>query len=156
MATAPSRTTPAPTPVDVVAEDGLALIEQVGLEKHDLGGYSLAARTTISLLARGATPDRAVIAGMGLAAIVHTADRGSSYRRVLANPGGFGPGTLEARADAYGRRWPRSRPRPWSSAAAPTPNSTRRRSSPRFSATPASPRSQATTPAPSPSPIWAL
>lgn len=88
-------------PVDVIAEDGLALIEQLGLEEYDLGGYSLGGRTTIRLLARDATPRRAVIAGMGLEAIVHTANRGDLYRRVLANPGGFGPGTLEARADAY-------------------------------------------------------
>ena len=88
-------------PVDVVAADGFALIEQLGLEEYDLGGYSLGARTTIRLLTRGAAPRRAVIAGMGLAAIVHTANRGDLFRRVLANPGGFGPGTPEARTDAY-------------------------------------------------------
>jgi pimeloyl-ACP methyl ester carboxylesterase len=88
-------------PADVVAEDGLALIEQLGLDEYDLGGYSLGARTTIRLLARGAAPRRAVIAGMGLDALVRTASRGDIYRRVLSNPGGFGPGTREARTDAY-------------------------------------------------------
>lgn len=38
---------------------------------------------------------------MGLAAIVHTANRGGLFRRVLTDPGGFGLGTLEARTDAY-------------------------------------------------------
>ncbi len=34
-------------PPDVLADDGFALIEQLGLTDYDLGGYSLGGRTTI-------------------------------------------------------------------------------------------------------------
>src|SRR5260370_11027233 len=52
-------------PPDVLADDGFALIEQLGLTDYDLGGYSLGGRTTIRMLARGATPRRAIVAGAG-------------------------------------------------------------------------------------------
>src|SRR5262249_18303696 len=60
-------------PTDVLADDGLALIEHLGLADYDLGGYSLGARTVIRLLARGARPARAIVAGMGLEGIINTA-----------------------------------------------------------------------------------
>lgn len=52
-------------PPDVLADDGLALIEQLGVTDYDLGGYSLGGRTVIRILARGATPARAIVGGQG-------------------------------------------------------------------------------------------
>lgn len=53
-------------PEDVLALDIEILIEQLGLTDFDLGGFSLGARTTALLLARGLRPRRVVMAGMGL------------------------------------------------------------------------------------------
>jgi pimeloyl-ACP methyl ester carboxylesterase len=63
-------------PPDVLADDGLALIEQFGVTGYDLGGYSLGGRTVIRILARGATPGRAIVGGQGLEAVTHTVGRG--------------------------------------------------------------------------------
>lgn len=82
-------------PPDALADDGLALIEYLGLTGYDLGGYSLGGRIVIRLLARGATPGRAIVGGQGLEAIIHTVGRGGHFRRVLTNFGTFEPGTSE-------------------------------------------------------------
>ena len=60
---------PAAYPPDVLADDGLALVEHLGLGDgdYDLGGYSLGARIVVRMLARGAKPRRAIVAGQGLA-----------------------------------------------------------------------------------------
>ncbi|MFC7731465.1 alpha/beta fold hydrolase [Actinomadura keratinilytica] len=47
---------PAAYPPDVLADDGFALLDALGLTDYDLGGYSLGARTVVRMLARGATP----------------------------------------------------------------------------------------------------
>lgn len=67
-------------PPDILAEDGFALVEHLGLGvgDYDLGGYSLGGRTTIRMLALGGTPGRAIVGGMGLEGIVHTAGREDS------------------------------------------------------------------------------
>ncbi|TWB35259.1 alpha/beta fold hydrolase [Nitrospirillum pindoramense] len=88
-------------PPDVLADDGLALVEHLGLSDYDLGGYSLGGRTTMRMLARGATPARAVCAGMGLAGLTHTAGRGEHFRRILTNLGSFQRGTPEWMAEAF-------------------------------------------------------
>jgi pimeloyl-ACP methyl ester carboxylesterase len=88
-------------PPDVLADDGFALIEQLGLTDYDLGGYSLGARTTIRMLARGATPRRAIVAGMGLEGIVHTGGRTAYFRRILTNLGTFERGSPEWMAEAF-------------------------------------------------------
>ncbi|MGI5167277.1 alpha/beta fold hydrolase [Spirillospora sp. CA-253888] len=92
---------PAAYPPDVLADDGLALLEHLGLTDYDLGGYSLGARTTVRMLARGAAPRRAVLAGMGLAGITDAAGRGEHFRNVLTNLGTFERGTPEWRAEAF-------------------------------------------------------
>ena len=92
---------PAAYPPDVLADDGLALIEQLGLTDYDLGGYSLGARTVVRMLVRGATPGCAIVAGMGLEGIVHTGRSSAFFRRVLTKPGTFGRGTPEWRAEAF-------------------------------------------------------
>ena len=62
---------PADYPPDVLADDALALIGHLGLGagQYDLGGYSLGGRIVARMLARGAEPGRAVVAGQGLAKI---------------------------------------------------------------------------------------
>jgi pimeloyl-ACP methyl ester carboxylesterase len=88
-------------PPDVLADDGFALVEQLGLTDYDLGGYSLGARTTVRMLARGASPGRAILAGMGLEGIIHTAGREAHFRRILTNLGTFKPGSVEWMAEAF-------------------------------------------------------
>ncbi|MEJ2654875.1 MAG: alpha/beta fold hydrolase [Acidihalobacter sp.] len=88
-------------PPDVLADDGLALIEHLSLDDYDLGGYSLGARTTLRMLARGARPARAVLAGMGLEGILQTGGRGEYFRRVLTNLGSFERGSVEWMTEAF-------------------------------------------------------
>jgi pimeloyl-ACP methyl ester carboxylesterase len=88
-------------PPDVLADDGFALIEQLGLTDYDLGGYSLGARTTMRMLVRGAKPSRAILAGMGLEGLVHTAGRSAHFRHILGNPGTFPRGSAEFMAEAF-------------------------------------------------------
>lgn len=88
-------------PPDVLASDGLDLIEHLELSDYDLGGYSLGARTTVRMLDHGAAPARAIVAGMGLEGIVHTAGRGGRFRNILSNFGSFSFGSPEWKAEAY-------------------------------------------------------
>jgi pimeloyl-ACP methyl ester carboxylesterase len=72
-------------PVDILADDNLGLIAQLGLAPgaYDLGGYSLGARTTARMLTRGATPGKAMLAGMGLEGLLDLKNRADFFRRVL-------------------------------------------------------------------------
>ncbi|WP_298689515.1 alpha/beta fold hydrolase [uncultured Sphingomonas sp.] len=88
-------------PRDALADDGFALIARLGLTDYDLGGYSLGGRTTMRMLARGATPRRAIVGGMGLAGIVDTGGRGSHFRNILTNLGSFARGSNEWMAEAF-------------------------------------------------------
>ncbi|WP_455385959.1 alpha/beta fold hydrolase [Acidihalobacter prosperus] len=88
-------------PPDVLVDDGLALIEHLGLDDYDLGGYSLGGRTTLRMLVRGARPARAILAGMGLEGILHTAGRGDYFRRVLNGLGSFERGSVEWMTEAF-------------------------------------------------------
>jgi len=88
-------------PPDALTEDGFALVDQLGLTDYDLGGYSLGARTTIRMLARGARPRRAVAAGMGLSGVTDTDRRTKFFRRVLTNLGSFDRGSAEWSAEAF-------------------------------------------------------
>jgi pimeloyl-ACP methyl ester carboxylesterase len=88
-------------PRDVLADDGFALIEHLELADYDLGGYSLGARTTVRMLVRGATPGRALVAGMGLEGILHTGGRGGHFHNILTNLGKHKPGSAEWLAEAF-------------------------------------------------------
>jgi pimeloyl-ACP methyl ester carboxylesterase len=88
-------------PPDVLADDGLALIEQLGLSDYDLGGYSLGARTAVRMIVRGAKPGRAIVAGMGLEGILHGSRRGGRFRHILSNRGTFPFGSPEWRSEAF-------------------------------------------------------
>ena len=88
-------------PPDVLADDGFALIEHLGLTDYDLGGYSLGARTTVRMLIRGARPARAVVAGIGLEGITDTEGRGVYFRHILTHLGTFERGSAEWMAEAF-------------------------------------------------------
>jgi pimeloyl-ACP methyl ester carboxylesterase len=93
--------TPDAYPPDVLADDGFALIDHLGLGDYDLGGYSLGGRTTVRMLVRGAAPGRAIVAGMGLDGIVHPGGRSAFFRRILTQPGTFERGSLEWMSEAF-------------------------------------------------------
>jgi pimeloyl-ACP methyl ester carboxylesterase len=88
-------------PPDVLMRDGFALIDHLGLTDYDLAGYSLGGRTTMRMLANGATPRRAILSGMGLEGILHTAGRGSYFHNVLTHLGSFQRGSNEWLTEAF-------------------------------------------------------
>jgi pimeloyl-ACP methyl ester carboxylesterase len=88
-------------PPDVLADDGFALLGHLGLTEYDLGGYSLGARTTMRMLVRGATPGRAVVAGMGLGGILHPGASNEQFRRVLTHLGTFERGSPDWLVEAF-------------------------------------------------------
>lgn len=92
---------PAAYPPDVLADDGLALLEQLGLGDgdYDLGGYSFGGRITVRMLARGAKPGRAIVAGQGLAKVSGPQGGGMSRRvlTALVDGAAIEPGSPDAR-----------------------------------------------------------
>jgi pimeloyl-ACP methyl ester carboxylesterase len=88
---------------DILADDNLGLVEQLGFGPgdYDLGGYSLGARTTARMLARGAKPGRAMIAGMGLEGLLDLSNRGDFFRRVLEGAGTHEKFSSEWMAEAF-------------------------------------------------------
>jgi len=74
---------PAAYPPDVLADDGLALVDFLQLRDYDLGGYSLGGRIVLRMLARGARPDHAIIGGQGLDALGGPTSRTGGHRRAL-------------------------------------------------------------------------
>ena len=91
---------PAAYPHDVLAHDGLALVRHLGLDRYHLGGYSLGSRTTVRMLAYGATPEKVVLAGPGLPGLTDVETRIASFKHVLTgigtHPRGSGPWLAEA------------------------------------------------------------
>jgi pimeloyl-ACP methyl ester carboxylesterase len=96
---------PAAYPPDVLADDGLALVEhlRLGNGEYDLGGYSLGARIVVRMLARGTAPGRAIVAGQGLAKISGPQGGGRNQRvlRALVDGVAIQPDS----ADAPFARW---------------------------------------------------
>lgn len=92
---------PAAYPPDVLAKDGLALIVHLGLSDFDLGGYSLGGRTVARMLVLGATPQRAIISGMGLSGLTDTGNRAQHWRDVFAGLGRHPRGSTEWMAEAF-------------------------------------------------------
>ena len=88
-------------PSDVLTDDAFALIKHLGLVDYDLGGYSLGARTSVRLLARGARPRRVVLAGMGFQGVVNAGGRNAHFRRVFDNLGNFEKFTPEWNVQAF-------------------------------------------------------
>jgi pimeloyl-ACP methyl ester carboxylesterase len=84
-------------PPDVLTDDGLALVEHLGLDDYDLGGYSLGARIAVRMLVRGATPRRAIVAGQGLREVLGIGGgAGARLRQLIA-----GLGTADSRAEQW-------------------------------------------------------
>jgi pimeloyl-ACP methyl ester carboxylesterase len=88
-------------PPDVLAKDGLALIDHLGLTDYDLGGYSLGARTAARMVLDGARPRRLVIGGMGLSGLLDTGGRAEHFREILTNLGRHERGSPEWLAEAF-------------------------------------------------------
>lgn len=92
-------------PEDVLARDQEALIEHLGLDPDELviGGYSLGARTTVRMLARGLRPRAVMLAGMGYEGIVGAAARGDWFIHLIEHSGTFSHGDQYFLADAFMR-----------------------------------------------------
>jgi pimeloyl-ACP methyl ester carboxylesterase len=90
-------------PPDALAMDAEAFIAHLGLTDYDLGGYSLGARTTVRLLARGIAPKprRVVLSGLGDEGVVDTGRRAGFFRRVLTQFGSFKHGDKEFMSQAF-------------------------------------------------------
>lgn len=88
-------------PPDVLARDGMELIDHLGLTDYDLGGYSLGARTSARMAILGAAPRRLVIAGMGLRGMLETGRRSAHFRKVLTGMGTHERGSDEWMAEAF-------------------------------------------------------
>jgi pimeloyl-ACP methyl ester carboxylesterase len=95
---------PAAYPPDVLADDGFELVERLGLTDYDLAGYSLGARTVLRMLARGATPRRAVVGGAGFEQLLDPRDRGKRFRRVLEGLGTHEWGSPDWLAEGFLRK----------------------------------------------------
>src|SRR5205814_2651814 len=91
---------PAAYPPDVLTSDALCLVSHLGLTDYDVGGYSLGGRTVIRMMVRGATPARAVVAGVGLGDVVSAAERSAYYREVLGGLGTFARRSAEWQVEA--------------------------------------------------------
>ena len=92
---------PAAYPKDVLTTDALALVDHLGLTDYDLVGYSLGARTVVRMVARGATPRRLVLAGMGLEGLLGTTGRADHFRDILTNLGKHERGSPKWMAEAF-------------------------------------------------------
>ena len=88
-------------PPDVLARDGLELVQHLGLADYDLGGYSLGARTAVRMVIMGAKPRRLVIAGMGLRGLLETGRRSGHFRKILEGMGTHERGSPEWMAEAF-------------------------------------------------------
>jgi len=102
---------PAAYPPDVLVDDGLALVENLGLDDYDLGGYSLGGRVALRMLVRGARPARVVVAGQGLDAVTRPRRPTSLYRRLLTaliEGDELEPGSPEAEAAGWIKGDPRA------------------------------------------------
>ena len=88
-------------PKDILADDMLLLIEQLGLTDYDHGGYSLGARTVARMLTHGATPKRVIISGMGLEGLTDTGKRAGHFRAIFAGLGAHPQGSPAWMAEAF-------------------------------------------------------
>lgn len=88
-------------PKDILADDVLRLIAELGLTDYDLGGYSLGGRTVARMLVKGAAPSRVVIAGMGLDGLINTGVRAAHFRAIFDGLGKHARGTPEWMAEAF-------------------------------------------------------
>ncbi len=88
-------------PPDVLARDGLALVDHLALGEYDLGGYSLGGRTAVRMIALGAGPLRLIVAGMGFQGLTSTGPRNAHFKKILTGLGSFERGSPEWMAEAF-------------------------------------------------------
>ncbi len=88
-------------PPDILARDGLALIDHLGLEDYDLGGYSLGGRTSVRMAVLGAAPRRLIVSGMGLEGLLRTGPRAAHFKAILEGLGTHARGSPEWLAEAF-------------------------------------------------------
>ena len=74
---------PAAYPEDVLVRDVVALIEGLGLEDYDLGGFSLGARTAVRAVIAGLAPRRLVLGGMGIEGLGNWAGRSAFFVKAI-------------------------------------------------------------------------
>src|SRR3984885_13639269 len=95
-------------PPDVLADDGLALIEHLGLGagQYDLGGYSLGGRVVVRMLARGGAPGRAGGAGQGVGKVSGPQGGGATGRGLtpLVDGVALDPGSPAAQIAHWARQ----------------------------------------------------
>ncbi|MDR3574351.1 MAG: alpha/beta hydrolase [Anaerolineaceae bacterium] len=82
-------------PADVLADDGFALLEQLGIAEYDLGGYSLGARVALRMLVRRAAAGKAILAGQGLDTLSRATERTVRNQHILSHFGMFESGSPE-------------------------------------------------------------
>lgn len=70
---------PAAYPNDALVRDAKALIDHLGLQDYDLGGFSLGARTAVRCVLQGLAPRRLVLGGMGLEGLAGWARRAAFF-----------------------------------------------------------------------------
>ena len=96
---------PAAYPVDVLAMDQEALLQHLGNKDYVLIGYSLGARTAVRMLARGAKPARAVIAGMGDSGITDAKGRSADFEDLIRNGASSANPALAQTVAGMMKRW---------------------------------------------------
>ncbi len=70
---------PSAYPPDVLVQDALALVAELGLTDYDLAGFSLGARTAVQAVVAGLRPRRLVLGGMGLEGLSGWARRSAHF-----------------------------------------------------------------------------
>ncbi len=92
-------------PEDVLSMDVEALLPQLGLDPEGgdfvLGGYSLGARTSARLLARGLRPRAVILAGMGLEGLTDANRRTGWFVRMIEGRGQWPLGSGEFLAETF-------------------------------------------------------
>lgn len=71
-------------PRGVLVRDLVALVDYLGTDAYDLGGFSLGARTVLHAVANGAVePRRLIVGGMGIAGLANWTGRAAHFARVI-------------------------------------------------------------------------
>jgi pimeloyl-ACP methyl ester carboxylesterase len=89
---------------DVLPHDGLDLIAHLGLDDYDLGGYSIGARTVARMMALGATPSRAVLAGTSYRGVIRDTPPDTWFHELFAGYPDHAKGSELWRVQQYLRR----------------------------------------------------
>jgi pimeloyl-ACP methyl ester carboxylesterase len=95
---------PASYPRDILTQDIAGLITHLALTDFDLAGYSLGARTALRLLAKGVSPRRTILCGMGISGMTEAAIRNDFFLGVLDHLGQHAKGSAEYAAETFLRQ----------------------------------------------------